>query len=71
MKLTIDAAQGQPSFTVMNEHNNIIYAKVYACKDGTVVSTRKGHYRLPIGCRTIEEQVGKVQDVPKTDGFEV
>lgn len=70
MKLTINAAQGQPSFTVTDD-NNIIQAVVYACEDGTVVSTAKGNYCLPVGCRMIQEQVGNVQDVPKIDGFEV
>lgn len=69
MRLVIDAAQGQPSLTILD--NFIIKAKVYVCKDGTVVSTSKGNYRLPVGCRTIEEQVGQAVDVPKEDGFEI
>ena len=70
MKLTIDALQGQPSFTVCDD-DGIIKAKVYACKDGTVISTEQGKYRLPIGCRTIKEQVGSEDILPATDGFEV
>ncbi len=69
MRLVIDATQGQPSFTIMD--NFIIKAKVYACKDGTVISTSKGNYRLPVGCRTIEEQVGPALDVEKEDALEV
>ena len=34
MRLVIDAAQGQPSLTILD--NFIIKAKVYVCKDGTV-----------------------------------
>ena len=70
MRLVIDATQGQPSFTVC-DGSGVIKAKVYACKDGVVVSTANHNYRLPVGCRTIEEQVGQAVDVPKEDGFEI
>jgi len=70
MKLTIDAAQGQPSFTVVDD-NQVILAKVYACKDGTVISTKQGNFLLPVGCRSIKDQVGDRKPTPKIDGFEV
>lgn len=70
-KMTIDAAQsGAPSFNVIDEAG-ICRAKVYHCKDGVVVSTSKGNYRLRSGPRSIENQLDDVQEVPHEDGFDV
>jgi len=70
MKLTIDVLQNQPSLTICDD-DGIIQAKVYACKNGTVVCTKRGNFHLPIGCRTMENQIGGITDVPEIDGFEL
>ncbi len=70
MRMTIDAAQSQPSFNVMDD-NGVIKAKVYLCTNGAVIKTEKGNFMLPMGIRNVEAQVGKVIEVPLTDGVEI